>query len=251
MTIDSKRPFSQLMNLEDCCCGPKDMMQLSFLDNLDLSGLRDLSKTSQKMNDFVLEYLEKTTGHVHPQMQGLRNLFRTSPIANRPIGVYLEAAHELCEQYDSLRARGCRLALIREDSILLRCEQIRNYLCAFQIPSMKGQYLEDVVGSGFTVLAYAFLESGGILEEARGKAIKLAARRGNLELVRMIYQSGPITGINLGRALKYAASNTQLKVLQYFLDQGASPLYINEAIRFAEENGHVEVLRILNRDTLS
>lgn len=245
VTTGLKRPFSQLMNLEDCCCGAKDMMQLSCLDYLDLSDLRSVAKTSKNMQSFVFDYLEKTSGHMHPQSQRLINLFRTSPIASRSISVYLEAAHELCEQYDALRASGCRIANIREDSVLERCEKIRYYLFSFQNLGLKGEYLKEAVGSDHDILVHAILESRGVSEASRGTAIEMAATKGNVYLVKMLHQAGPISEIILGSALKYAAKNGRLEVVKYFLDEGAEALYINESIRLANEKGHEEVIEIL------
>lgn len=89
-------------------------------------------------------------------------------------------------------------------------------------------------------------KSGARLTGDNNYAVRWAAEKGHLEVVKYLHKSGANITADSNYAVRWAADNGHLKVVEYLHKNGANIVACdNYAVRMAASNGHLEVVKYL------
>jgi len=90
------------------------------------------------------------------------------------------------------------------------------------------------------------IEKGADIHHNFDYALRIAAHRGNLEVVTYLVEKGADIHIFEEEALRYAAKNGHFEVVKYLVEQGADiHTNNNRPLRWAAYNGHLEIVKYL------
>ena len=95
------------------------------------------------------------------------------------------------------------------------------------------------------IVKYLF-EKGAVIDTVDNEAIRRAAENGHLVTVIFLADEGADIHAKYEQALRFSAANGHLEVVRFLISRGADVTVLdNEAIHLASKNGHLEVVREL------
>lgn len=107
--------------------------------------------------------------------------------------------------------------------------------------------LKSAIERGHLEIVKMAIEYGADVRSEYEHPLYLAARGGHVKIVKYLLEECEIHGgVNNSSALAIASEKGNTKIVELLLANGANPrAYFSEALRYADNNGHIGIVRIL------
>ena len=178
-------------------------------------------------------------------LQAHLKAFLTQKVASKILDVKVAISEKILSNTTNFKQIEDDYSNLKRDIVL---EAMNHVIGSSKNPDLTvGKAIEIAARQGDLVMVRALLNMGELQNPYRSLAVKAAAEKGHIHVIHELLANVNRSDFLITAAVRAAAQYGYLEIVQTFLSNGSvlSEFQHGRAVRDAAEKGHLEILRIL------